>query len=606
MKVTSKGRLAGKLAEYPLLRVLLFEFWFRVAFVLFVLLVIFMSLFLPKIWRTAPPDFLPVVRVSGLDMLQSWSLRRTASALQQEKKYEEAAQSWQMAVVNNAGDPQNFEGAIRNLLENPQPQPRLVDRGLGHCLWLMRLTHTNQTSLELFTTLLARHHMQYLTARFLQPLEGQLAPNLQATYLKALFLDEQMPRFATYWEQNRAQLPSDPELPIYYAAYQIGWGPPGSISEGRRALKAAMADPQHTLLAHRLNLTVSAFLVDPDDYARSLEVLEKAKVARLNDRIGWWRLLVLNGQKTKARELVQNYVSAPQTAMEAMRLAAVYQSLDLSAQARELYARTVPEFRFDDTLSVAYANFLIETKSWDALRELAVDLRQQDSVRNVMQGYCHYLEGRAELGQQRVPFAEAAFERIAGHEFGNLGLAMQVSKDLTQLGYAKLANGLLQRLESSFAKDPNYWFLVFNSAYELRDLKRLTHAAKEAYRLRPNQPAYLNNYAAALLLNREQPEEAVMVTRRLLEAYPRSLYAHINHALALLLNQRADEAEKLLNVIPLDKLNEMEATMCQLAWFQVHQQRGAAELANAAREKIKTDYLFSEQVEWLKKAGTTP
>jgi hypothetical protein len=76
--------------------------------------------------------------------------------------------------------------------------------------------------------------------------------------------------------------------------------------------------------------------------------------------------------------------------------------------------------------------------------------------------------------------------------------------------------------------------------------------------------------------------------------------------MALLLNQRADEAEKLLKLIPLDKLSELEATMCQLAWFQVHQQRGATELAAAAREKIKTDYLFPEQVEWLKKAGATP
>lgn len=606
MKVTRKGRLAGKLAEYPLLRVLLFEFWFRVAFALFVLLVIFMSLFLPKIWRTAPPDFLPIVRVSGLDMLQSWSLRRTATALQAEQKYEEAAQSWQMAVANNPGDPQNFEGALRNLLANPEPLPRLVDRGLGHSMWLMRLTATNQTSRELFTAVLAKHHMHYLLVRFLQPMEGQLTPALQATYLKALFHDEQMPRFATYWEQNRTKLPADPELPIYYAAYQIGWGLPGSISEGRRVFKAALDDPQHRLLAHRLNLSLSAFQSDTDEYARSLKILEEGDSARLSDRIGYWRLLVLNGQKAKAKELILAYTVTPQTATEAARMAQVYQSLDLSEQARELFARSVKEFRFDDQLSVAYAEYLIAAKAWDDLRELAIDIRMQDATRNAMQGYSYYLEGRAEYGLQRMPLAEAAFSRIADSPFGNPALAMQVSKELTKLGYGKLAGSLLTNLETVFARDPNYWFLAFNSAYELRDLKRLTQAAKEAYRLRPNQPAYLNNYAAALLLNREQPEEAVLVTRRLLTAYPRSLHAHINHALALLLNQRANEAEQLLQAIPLEDLNEMEATMCQLAWFQVHQQRGATALAAAAREQIKTDYLFPEQVEWLKKAGATP
>src|SRR5258706_14787160 len=78
IKKRTKLKLANKLAYFPLLRLLLFKFWFRMAFLALVFLMVFLSLFLPKVWRTSPPNFLPVVKVSGLDLVQAWSLQRTA------------------------------------------------------------------------------------------------------------------------------------------------------------------------------------------------------------------------------------------------------------------------------------------------------------------------------------------------------------------------------------------------------------------------------------------------------------------------------------------------------------------------------------------------
>src|SRR5438105_4349092 len=73
-----KSNWVNRLENFPLLRILLLEKWFRLAFLLFLAVFAGALLFLPKIWVASPKDFLPVVKVSLLDRFQTWSLKRSA------------------------------------------------------------------------------------------------------------------------------------------------------------------------------------------------------------------------------------------------------------------------------------------------------------------------------------------------------------------------------------------------------------------------------------------------------------------------------------------------------------------------------------------------
>src|SRR5204862_4483755 len=86
--------LANRFVYFPLVRLLIFSFWFRLIFAGFLLFLIFLGLFLPRIWRTTPPGFLPVVKISGLDMAQAWPLKRSELRLMNAGDLDQAAYAW--------------------------------------------------------------------------------------------------------------------------------------------------------------------------------------------------------------------------------------------------------------------------------------------------------------------------------------------------------------------------------------------------------------------------------------------------------------------------------------------------------------------------------
>src|SRR5688572_10941122 len=102
LRLPDKDALAGKLIDYPLLdsilRVLLYERLFRIALVGLLLLIVATSLFVTKFITVSPKNFTPVFKISGLDYLQAWSLRRAAINEAAAGHFDEALYSWRMAV----------------------------------------------------------------------------------------------------------------------------------------------------------------------------------------------------------------------------------------------------------------------------------------------------------------------------------------------------------------------------------------------------------------------------------------------------------------------------------------------------------------------------
>src|ERR1041384_7603305 len=97
MRKNWQRRLEPKLIYSPFLRLILFNGWFQLSFGLVFLLFVAGLLYLPKIWRVSPSGFLPVIRISWLDMTQNWSLKRSARKYMASRDFALAAKSWEGA-----------------------------------------------------------------------------------------------------------------------------------------------------------------------------------------------------------------------------------------------------------------------------------------------------------------------------------------------------------------------------------------------------------------------------------------------------------------------------------------------------------------------------
>jgi predicted Zn-dependent protease len=129
----------------------------------------------------------------------------------------------------------------------------------------------------------------------------------------------------------------------------------------------------------------------------------------------------------------------------------------------------------------------------------------------------------------------------------------------------------------------------------------LLSSATAAYRLRPQDSALANNYAAALLVNRVQSEEAIKVTMQLMAKAPESLAARLNHSLALAHNQRAAEALSLLSDIRIDRLTDGESTVYHMARLESYLGLQQKDQARKVIDRIDPKYLFPSQIQWLEK-----
>ncbi len=601
MRLPTKAKMSARFANYPLLQLLLFDIRFRI--VLICLFVFFAcgALFLPKMWTTSPKGFLPVIKVSALDLVQVWSLKRNALKSMEAGEFDHANEAWQNAVANNPADPELVRNYLRCFLKSERPRTK-ASPAFQQSFWLLRLAQTNLSDLELAAQLFEHYRYSEFLIGLLQPHKDKFTPALETTYLKALFNTGQIQEFNTRWTQVGAKLATDQELPCYRLAYLAGWGPAQSRSEAQQKLEAAFQDPARSILAHRLELAVSLQLAEAERYQASLQRLEEKRQDTLADHINYWRLLANVGQRQQAVELAQTSAFVPASAWETVELAQIHAKLGLYKQALEVLKRYVPEYGYAARPWVTYANSLMEAKQWEELRSVALKIRTMEGVKDHLAGYSYYLEGRAELALGRHTTAEVAFREIPALPIEDTSVASMVANDLLTLSYPSIARDLLQKREKDFVGDFNYWMLLFSAADQLKDVDLMLSSSSKAYELNPNNAIIVNNYAAALLIARQQPDQVVKLTLLFVSQNPNSILARINHSAALLLNGRPLEAEKLLKTVNTSELTRAQISIYNLDLFEMHLALQQYELAWKTHGLIEPEFLYPTQQKWLKEA----
>jgi predicted Zn-dependent protease len=602
MALPTKEELGDKLGDYPLLRVLLYERWFRLAFLAFALVFVFLALFLPKIWRTSRTGFMPVVKVSGLDLVQAWSLQRTARKAMAAGKFDEANYAWQAALANNRADPALVRGALGCVMEDPG-RPKNGDQAIREAFWLLRLTGTNLVDLELAAQVFDRYKYYESIITLVQPRSDQMTPILAGAYLKALFSQGRIQEFDRLWNDYSRKfnaVRNDPDLKLYRDAYLVGWGPADSVTAARQELDRAMDDPNRRLLACRLKLALSTHQMNAAEYNHALQKLAEWHEDSLSYHIGYWAVLLATGQRAEAARLLQAYPERPTTALELAELAQLYLRLGMRDEGLKLLQRSVTDFGQVPIFWVTYADLLADAKRWEELRNLAVQIRSQDAVRDPLAAFSYFLEGRAELALGRDSTALAAFQKASDRDCPYPGLALRMASQLLEFGHANLARPILARLEKPLKDDPAYWLLVFKAADKEKDVKSMVSAATRCYELTPHEPMAINNYAAALLIGRQNPQDAIRLTIQLLSENPNSVYAMVNHSAALLLNERASEAEALLHRVRTNQLDRAQSSIYYMDLFETYYRLRQFDRAWSYLDRIETNLLYPTQQQWLK------
>lgn len=590
------------------LRILILDPRFAAALVIVLASLAGAFISLPKFWRTTPSGFQPQVRVSLLNFAQVWRLRRSAEVLEARGEPDEALLVWHKAFHKNLGNLDTTRSVIRTALTVPHLSPRLVDQISDAPGWLLMLSRTNEADVLLVARFLDRAGFREDVFALLDPLKDRLSPEGEVAYLKTLVERGANNAYASRWQRCAKQLETDPEFALYHAVHLAAWGIGDERAAARERLARATGDRTLRVLALRLQLLLASHIGDIGLGEKSLQELASSRDDRLQDHTAYWGLLVMAGRQTEVREKLASWGMAPVTAREVIVLADAYRSVGMAAEAHRLLQQSAITFgstpaAWTPALWLAWANLLINTQDWPGALELIERIRSLPEALNIMGGWVDAFEGRALKAMGHDDQAAAAFAAAVGKPFPTPEVAFDAALDMKRAAQVKPALDLLLPLEPWYSSDVAFWETVFELAEALKqDPVLLLRAASEVRRLRPEDRAARFNYGLALVSNRLNPAQAVVITREALDLAPDSDEAKVNHALALVLNQRFNEAANLLSTIVPQTFNEYGQSIYYYCLFGLELGRGNIERAMAASASIQTNHLFPNEAEWVRKA----
>lgn len=582
-----------------LLHILFYDRAFRWMAVVVILLAGGMGVLWPRIFRTSPEGVYPKIKVSGIELLKARSLKKTALAATAAGKTEEAIQAWAAALGNNEADLEVNRGILRTVAGQAKPDLAWLRLTLKTSDWLLLLSNTNQSDLELTARANATYgQWDWIIYR----LGATNSPRTDVTtplLLAALFEKGLVQRFAAEWAAHRDQAGGSDATKLYVAAWTAGWGPGAEYLSAIETLEKATQTPALQDLAYRMLMRVDFQRIDVTAYEQHFNRLRELGGDRVRHHVRFWNLLHLTGQTARAVELAQAFSEDPSSVDEAESYITTLAALRQNRIIVDFAKVRLPKFTGAPSIWVRTAEALMKVGEWDELRGLAVDMRQHDRLNSSLGNLSWFFDGVAEHSLGRKPRAEDGF----GHYLDKLPADPQLNfwaaVTMGRLGYPDFATRLLRTLETAAGNSSEFWRQMQQSAYESREVDVLIEASRRLYLMQASDPVVANNYAASLLLRGDRAAEAVKVTLDVLNRMPNSVSARVNRALALLQVGRVDEVSALLESLDGAKLEPTTAAVLHFTQFLLHEAKGEKRQALEAATKIEQRHLFPAQVEQL-------
>lgn len=334
---------------------------------------------------------------------------------------------------------------------------------------------------------------------------------------------------------------------------------PGKEATAR--LRAALDQPGNPgLEAARLLQMAAGTRGQADDFAPAIQRLEQGHATCLA-RYGWfWMLLHASGRTAEARTQANSVQLVTRNPVIAAEYLDALRLLGLSDHAIAFAELRLADFGMAAPFWRAYFDLLIESRNWDELRRVASSAKVRASPRDPLYLETIYAEFVAAHAQKRVRDASVSAAELAQLRLETPETLARVAGGLRFRGQATAALSLLRVHEAAFPPTESYWNEMFQTGFALRDAEILERSVGELVRLRPGSAAWRNNRAALLLISGQEPAEALQLTLEGLAQNPSSVVLRINRAIALLQNQRAEEAGPLLEGIEPNRLSPRSPT----------------------------------------------
>lgn len=552
---------------------------------------------LPRMWPVARTPVGRILRISGLDWLQSRALQQSARGLETAGSFPDALIAFDGAVANDPGSTAAVSGAIRCLDRLPEPaQVRLPDTAD----WLLHISATNQETLRWLAPLLARHgHWHWLKSRL--PAKGDGADDaLGALRSRSQFEEGDLEAFDSELAANPGRLKADAELALISVGRRAVQATGRPESDGlQKELELAAQSPGTRQLALRLLMDLAFARRDLWHYEQLLAAAHAGRTPGLASQTRFWRLLRGSGQGERAARLARESGMVPANVQEAELLLPVLAELGVREAYEIVRQQALTRWGNSPTLWVVVGESLVTLEDWEGLRDHAFRLRQCVQFQEALGNFSWFLEGLAEHRLGRPPRAVAAWDTFRRELPASAGLALRAAQLLDRWGLASEALAVLVRFRERSPADDALLADLQRIAYHSRDLEWFTRASRELHERHPADARVLNNLAAALIIHGDQSEAALPLTLQALQAMPNSGATVVNHAVALIQAGRATEAAPLLSraqSLSLDPSSQGMLAYAKVCYFSA---TGRPDEAWRQAQLLKTDDLFPNQIQRL-------
>jgi tetratricopeptide (TPR) repeat protein len=607
----SREALGERFADWPLLRLLVFTFWFRVVLLGLLAAGLTAGVLLWRGWRTTPEGVTPGVRISLLDALQAWNAKRLARDLTAKDAMAAAFKKWAVAVANNPGDPEALRGQLGSVGFVDQPEHHALAMANAG-VWLLRLGQTNAADLELVTGAWVLCGLGPRAVLLLDPYRSQLSPEAASIYWMGLLQNDRaeayvgrggFPPEVPTDDAERAATPGlaamrrrlAAAMVLHRAAYRAGWGAEPGRAEALRQLRLAQGERESERMAYDLELLVHRHGRDADAAAALLRRMDE--IGRLEHRhqIAYWDLLLSEGRREEVKRALGETAVRPESLLDAYALSRTCARVGLFDKAVELigrYPRNLPWFTEVVTL---HAEVLAGARDWPALLDLAIRIRMHPDATAALSGYSHCLSALAETRMNRNEFAQSSLAALERVGIADPELAVKVADNLLEIGQPEVAERLLLAHRTAVFSDPRAVGLLLRCADHLKHEDRLIEAAGVFRQLRPHDPVAASDLATALLVQRSRPDEAIRLTLEAMLAFPGNPRAVLNHADALVFNDRLPEADAELGRVVVARLSANDVAQYRLVEAELRWKQGRLAEALAAGRAVETQRLFPSQ-----------
>jgi len=529
-----------------------------------------------KVWRVTPEGFVPVIRVSWLDMVQARTLANAAREHMAAGRLREAAHSWRGAVANNPVHVPHLREWVTAAVESDD---RFMEDGgapLNQAIMLVHMGGTNVADIELTMRLLWRMGRKIDMVQLGLPFQDKLGPTAAGLMVRTYFEAGEVGGFDKVWQTHAKDFEADRELALYREAWKAQWGPASTAREGMERLTKAQSDPAQRPLALELARRLAAARSDIAEHERLMAVMIQEGSGTIQAHAERWMLLASQGRRDEALLMARS--SSPalacKSADQTRTLAETLARLGLVQEAVDVLKRRPATQMRDVQLWVMQGKLHELLGQWDDLAALALAARSIPGMGTLMDEVSYAMEAVAKAKQLRPDAAELAAGRAAQAPLGDLLASPKAAAWLVDAGFAKAALSVLKKTEPSPKEALGYWAQRMMTAAMAKDADEMVLASERSMALAPGNPVVANNHAATLVVTGRQPAEAVKLTFENLAKFPNSPDFQVNHAMALLQNNRRNEARAVLLRVDSSPLNATQRANFHLAWLELEVQEG--------------------------------